>query len=112
MTKPKHILSIPEWEDVLEQTKEKPILFFKHSSTCPISATAYEQFIAYETDVEKYFLIVSEQRPVSNQIESDLDVKHQSPQIFLIENEQALWHTSHWKINKKNIDEAVKEHIQ
>ncbi len=112
MAEPKQMLSIEDWKNVLEKSKERPILVFKHSITCPISATAYEQFLTHETDIDKYFLIVSEQRPVSNQMADDLDVTHQSPQIFLLEKEQALWHTSHWNINEKNIAKALKEHVE
>ncbi|WP_339160946.1 bacillithiol system redox-active protein YtxJ [Siminovitchia sp. FSL W7-1587] len=100
-----------EWEKVLHQTNEEPVFIFKHSSTCPVSANAFKEYESFSTDMNKYFLIVSESRTVSNQIASDLDIKHESPQIFLLKDEKAVWNTSHWHITENNIKNAVKEHI-
>lgn len=100
-----------EWEKTLHKTNEEPVFVFKHSSTCPISANAFKEYESFPTDMEKYFLIVGESRTVSDQIASDLDIKHESPQIFLLKNEKALWNTSHWNITEKNIENAVKEHL-
>jgi bacillithiol system protein YtxJ len=105
------IKTTDEWENILHKTKEEPVFVFKHSSTCPVSADAFEEYKNFETDLDKYFLIVSETRTVSNQIADDLKIKHESPQIFLLKDEKALWNTSHWHITGQNIESAVKEHL-
>lgn len=86
-------------------------LLFKHSTTCPISAKAHEEFLAYleGKDMEAAYVWVIEDRPVSNKIAEDFGIKHESPQIFLLEDGQVTWNTSHWKITKDNIKEAVGE---
>jgi bacillithiol system protein YtxJ len=109
MAKYKEITSIPEWENVLQQSKEKPVLLFKHSTTCPVSAAAYREFTSYDTEIDSYLVKVIESRPVSNKIESDLSVQHKSPQMFVLSNEKPVWHDSHWNITEKNIAKAVEE---
>lgn len=109
MAKYTEITSIPEWENVLQQSKSKTVLLFKHSTTCPVSAAAYKEFTSFETEIDSYLVKVIESRPVSNKIESDLSVQHKSPQIFLLSNEEPVWHTSHWNITEEKIAKAVGE---
>ncbi|WP_042201428.1 bacillithiol system redox-active protein YtxJ [Paenibacillus camerounensis] len=84
-------------------------LLFKHSTTCPISAKAHEEFQAYVQSSETPAAIVHviEDRPVSNQIAEEFGIKHESPQIFLLDGSDVSWNTSHWKITRSAIKEAV-----
>lgn len=101
------ITTLPEWENVLQKSKEKPVLLFKHSTTCPVSAAAYREFTSFESDMDAYLVKVIESRPVSNEIESNLGVQHQSPQIFIVSNEEPIWHASHWNITENKIGQAM-----
>ena len=101
--------SVEEWEAIFEREDHKPFWLLKHSTTCPISAQAYgqvEEYMKISNDVDTYFIKVRESAPVSNQIETDIKVKHASPQLLLIKNKRVLWNTSHWDITKENMDEA------
>jgi bacillithiol system protein YtxJ len=86
-------------------------LLFKHSTTCPISAKAHEEFQAYAqgADTPAAIVHVIEDRPVSNQIAEDFGIKHESPQIFLLDGGEVRWNTSHWKITRDAIKEAVNQ---
>lgn len=103
----KQITTEEEWKNILNESKEKPVFMFKHSNTCPISANAYKEYQEFSTDLDKYYLIVSESRPVSNQVADDLQIKHESPQIFLLKDGKATWNTSHWNITGDNMKEAL-----
>lgn len=85
-------------------------LLFKHSTICPISTAAYEEFQAslQQQDVPSAVILVREDRPVSNAVEERFGIKHESPQIFLLEDGQVKWHTSHWKITQDSIAQALK----
>lgn len=85
-------------------------LLFKHSTTCPISAAAYSEFQAFLQDqsVPAAVIHVIEDRPVSNEVAERFEIKHESPQLFLLEDGQVKWHTSHWKITKDAIAQALK----
>lgn len=106
------INSLEQWNEVFDRSNEKPLFVFKHSTTCPISADALQQFQQYlESEPNKeidYVLVkVIEARPVSNQIAADIRVKHESPQAIIIDKKQAKWNASHWKITNKSIKEAI-----
>lgn len=101
------ITTIPEWETVLQQSKEKPVLILKHSTTCPISAGAYKEFTSFKTDIDAYLVKVIESRPVSNEISSVLSVKHQSPQALVLSEAKPVWHASHSNITEKNLAKAM-----
>jgi bacillithiol system protein YtxJ len=103
----KQLQSIDELHEFVQQPGKH--LLFKHSTTCPISAKAHEEFQEFvsENPTSAAIVHVIEDRPVSNQVAEDFGIKHESPQIFLIENGEVRWNTSHWKIKKETIKEAL-----
>lgn len=109
MSNYKEISTIDQWKEVLEKSKDKPALLFKHSTTCPISANAYREFVDFESPVETYLVKVIESRDVSNEIASDVNVQHASPQALLITNSQVVWNASHGRITGNSLAEAVTE---
>ena len=76
------LTSIDQFEKVLNDNPN--VFVMKHSSTCPISASAYDQFnkFLYERDMDGYYLIVQEERELSDYIADKTGVKHESPQAF------------------------------
>ncbi|MFD1037745.1 bacillithiol system redox-active protein YtxJ [Virgibacillus byunsanensis] len=111
MSELRELQSNEELENVWDSTTEKPTLLFKHSTTCPISAAAfkrYQSFIESADDrVASYMVKVIESRDVSNQIAAKTNIKHESPQIFLLRNKEVLWHSSHSKITVDAINNAL-----
>jgi bacillithiol system protein YtxJ len=105
----KELHTIEEWQDVLAKSKDEPILLLKHSTTCPISTSAFNRVENFETDLPKYWLKVRETRPVSNEIESTLGVEHQSPQLFILNKGEAVWNASHTVITDNEINRGLKE---
>lgn len=105
----KELQTSSDWKNVLEQSKETPVFVLKHSTTCPVSATAYREFDASVTAIQKYFLRIQDNRSVSDEIESDLGVRHESPQLFLLKDGKALWQATHYAISKSKINKALEE---
>ncbi len=106
------LASEKEWGELLEKSTEKLVLLFKHSTSCPVSAEAYQEFRSFvekhTSDPYEYGLVkVIESRPVSNKIAEELDVKHQSPQLIVIKDNAVRWHDSHWRITEAKIAEVV-----
>ncbi|QHW34466.1 bacillithiol system redox-active protein YtxJ [Paenibacillus rhizovicinus] len=105
----KEIQSIEEWNAALEGSSSRPLVVFKHSTTCPVSANAYNEFANYlnsdaATGDADYVLVkVIESRPVSNQIAEDIAVKHESPQIILVKDKAKYWTASHWSITEAHM---------
>jgi bacillithiol system protein YtxJ len=107
MTAIPHLHSTEQLDEFVNQPGKR--LLFKHSTICPISTAAYEEFQAYlsEHATPAAVILVREDRPVSNEVAERYGIKHESPQIFLFEDGSVKWHTSHWKITKQAITEAV-----
>lgn len=104
----KEITTIEEWNELLEKSTEKEQVILKHSTTCPVSFNALDEYNDYLQDepnenVDYTLVKVRESRPVSNQIEADLDVKHESPQIISFKNKAKYWSTSHWSVTKAHM---------
>lgn len=88
-------------------------LLLKHSSTCPISQAAYdeyEKFAKEHENIKTYYLIVQEDRPLSNYVAEHFRIKHESPQAILFKNSEPVWHASHWKITDKSLVNAIEEY--
>ncbi|MBP2241440.1 bacillithiol system protein YtxJ [Cytobacillus eiseniae] len=97
--------------DNVVQTGEL-IIMFKHSATCPVSQAAYEEFEKFaqeHPDLKTYYLIVQEDRPLSNHIAESFHIKHESPQAILFNNSDCSWHASHWKITFESLTKAIEE---
>ena len=108
------ITSIEELNGVLDNAGAAPFLLFKHSTVCPISTRAHSQVMAYleeEDALPLYLVKVIESRPVSNEIADRLAVVHQSPQLILVHEGQAVWKTSHISIKTKAIRKAAGKHV-
>ena len=107
------IEAVPEVARLLDASREAPVLFFKHSLTCPVSSRAfgeYQRFLAErpEDDGTVYTLVeIQNARDVSNEIAERTGVRHESPQALLLRGGEVAWHASHWSINVKALTAAV-----
>lgn len=87
-----------------EESKTQPIVIFKHSTICSISSTAKTRLERQWEDagletVKPYYLDLISFRPVSNEIADLFQVRHESPQLLLIQNGVCTYHASHLGIN-------------
>ena len=106
--------SIEQLNSAKKTTEDQPLLLFKHSTRCPISAHAYQEMNDYlhnsPNESVKYGIIyVAEDRPVSNEAAERLGVKHESPQVILIKNGTPVWHTSHSEITSRRLADTLSE---
>lgn len=108
----KEITTNEEWNTIFEGTNSKPVVVLKHSTACPVSANALDEYESYlgstpNQEVDYILVKVIESRPVSNQIAEDTGVKHASPQILYIKNKETIWNTSHWSITKQHMNAVL-----
>ncbi len=107
----KPLTSPQSLEQVLAESESSPVLVFKHSTACPVSAAAHQEVAAYENAAPgalPVFLVrVIEERPVSNLIAGTLNVAHASPQIILVRHRAAVWNASHMGITASAIQKAA-----
>ncbi len=108
----KEITTIEEWDEILANSAEKEQIILKHSTTCPVSFNALKEYDDYLADFPNenidYTLVkVRESRPVSNKIEEDLAVKHESPQIIYIKDKKKYWSATHWSVTKAHMTAVI-----
>jgi len=100
------ITDTKSFEDLAERSKERPMVIFKHSLTCPISAAAYQQMEQFNGEVA--LVEVQRARALSTEIESRLGVAHESPQVIVMSKGQVVWNASHFKITAEAVADAVR----
>ncbi|MDH4090458.1 MAG: bacillithiol system redox-active protein YtxJ [Cyclobacteriaceae bacterium] len=98
---------------ILEESKLTPVLIFKHSNRCSISRVALDRlerkWNAEELgNLKLYFLDLLSYREISHKIASQFGVRHESPQVLVIENGQSVYNQSHWGIDYERILEVSK----
>ncbi len=93
-------------DDLANLSKDRPVVIFKHSLTCPISAAAYNQMAEFEGEVA--LVEVQRARELSGEIEKRLGVAHESPQVIVLRDGRVAWNASHFKITADAVAEAVR----
>ena len=101
------ITDIRAFEELLSRSKERPVVIFKHSTTCPISASAYQQMARFEGEVA--LVEIQRARELSREIEDRTGVAHESPQVIVLRNGQVVWNASHSKVEAVAVTKAVRE---
>jgi len=106
------MLTLADVEAVIEASRKRPVLVFKHSTRCPISAAAHREWRAFlaspEADRADHFWVrVVQERPVSLALAGRVGVVHQSPQALLIKDGRAVWHDSHYGITAGRLKAAL-----
>lgn len=102
------IQSEQDLEDAVKRSYEQKIAVFKHSTSCFISKTVLRNFEKEIEQAEKqevvfYFLDLLAYRSISNKIAEDFAIRHESPQLIVIENGKAINSASHQDITLSQI---------
>lgn len=106
------IKTLDSWKEVLEQSHKMPCLVLKFSLTCISSISALKEFKALATELPKYVVIVQKERDVSNAIERDLQVKHESPQFIILQGGKGIWQATHYKIKQPLLVEGLRLYVK
>jgi bacillithiol system protein YtxJ len=108
MAELKELTSKAQVDELLNS--DEPVWVYKHSETCPISASAQKHVRAYlenhDPEVAAGQVTVQRHRELSDYIADETGVKHETPQALLVEGRQVLWHGSHRTITGDQLREA------
>ena len=91
--------------EIRDRSTGRPQVIFKHSTRCSTSALVkgrLERGTA-PTGLDFYYLDLIRYRPISNKIETDFMVRHESPQVLIIRNGECVYDESHMGINMDEI---------
>ncbi|PQA93111.1 thioredoxin family protein [Chryseobacterium shigense] len=99
----KKIESSEDLAKAIEASYHHKIAIFKHSTRCFISSTVLKNFereidsLDHKPDL--YYLDLLEHRLISNKIAEDLGIRHESPQLIIIEDGKVVDSSSHEDIS-------------
>ena len=92
---------------LIAESTIRPVFLFKHSNTCGISLDMLEQLEAVNGDV--HVVTVQNSRALSNSIAQKLDIRHASPQAFVLRNGTTIYHATHYGIDPDEIANKLYE---
>lgn len=95
-------------DNLLADSKTKPVIVFKHSNACSISSRAYREMQQFEGDVN--ILIVQSARDVSRELATLTGVRHETPQVIILRDGKAVWDASHFDVKAAAVADAVASH--
>ena len=93
-------------EQLFERSHSRPVLLFKHSNACPISARAYRQLEQLDGDVA--IVVVQKSREVSREVETRTGVRHETPQALVLCKGEVVWSASHFDVTTDAVEGALK----
>lgn len=109
---PWHVLSnLEQLDEIVEQSKTKPVAIFKHSTRCGISRGVLKllekNYKLTDDQLKLYYLDLLQNRDISNEIAARYKVRHESPQMIVIKNGVVVHHDSHHSIEAAHLEKFV-----
>lgn len=95
-------------DNLLTDSKQKPVIVFKHSNACSISSRAYREMEKVEGQVN--ILEVQSAREISRELANLTGVRHETPQVIVLRDGKAVWNASHFDVHAAAVAKAVESH--
>jgi bacillithiol system protein YtxJ len=96
---------------LLAESADHPVLIFKHSRACGVSAEALDELrehLRQATAGTRYAIItVQTHRDLAQAVARRLGVRHETPQAILVRDGRAVWSASHWRVNTAELQRAL-----
>ena len=103
---------IPSLDAAIAESRERPVLLFKHSRYCGVSMEALEELKAHiqsqaGAPAAYKMITVQTHRSVSDAAAELLGLRHQTPQAILLRHGKVVWNASHFSITATKLDQAL-----
>ena len=107
---------LEQLDRLLSESHTRPLLLFKHSFSCGVSAEALDELIDHlNADIvaagvpdPRYAIVtVQTHRDVSNAVSTKLGVRHETPQALLIRDGRVIWSASHFRVTAEAMKTAL-----
>ena len=95
-------------EKLFADSRERPVLVFKHSIACPISSRAYREMEQLDG---VNLLEVQNSRQLSRELEQITGVQHETPQVIVLRDGKAVWNASHYDVKATAVSKALEANI-
>jgi bacillithiol system protein YtxJ len=114
MSRLKPVSDLSELDAVIAESRERPVLLFKHSRHCGVSCEALDELHAHleRSDMRASYRLITVQthRPISDAAAQVLGIRHETPQAILLRGGKAVWNASHFRITANTLDEITLRH--
>lgn len=111
MSRLTHLSEMAELDAAITDSRERPVLLFKHSRTCGISCEALDELRTHidsaAADVAYRIITVQSHRTLSDEVAVRFGIRHESPQAILLRGGQPVWTGSHWRITAGELDKVI-----
>jgi bacillithiol system protein YtxJ len=108
-----HVQRLDELDILLAESSRRPLLLFKHSRSCGVSAEALDELVDHlngeSIDARYAMVTVQTHRDISNAVADRLGVRHHTPQAILVRDGRAVWSASHFRVSAPAIRQALSE---
>ena len=92
-------------EAAIEESRIRPVLLFKHSTSCGLSSGVFRDVSMVDGDIN--LIIVQTDRHISNEIERRTGIKHESPQAIVLKDGEPVYHASHYDITVDDLNRQL-----
>lgn len=107
----KPLADLAALEAAIAESRQRPVLIFKHSRSCGISCEAFDELHAHvaEGGVEASYNVITVQnsRNVSDAAASRFGLRHETPQAILLKDGIPVWNASHFRITADELRRAL-----
>ena len=98
-------------EAAIAESRERPVVLFKHSRTCGISLEALDELHAHLERSPGHatykVIVVQSHRRLSEHTAELLGVRHETPQVILLKDGRPVWKASHFRITADELGRAL-----
>lgn len=106
------LLNPSDVDGLLAASHEQPVMLLKHSIACPVSARGQREFVLFgeeDEDFPLYAVVVQYAREASAYVAEALGLRHETPQVILVKDGEAIYDASHLAITREALREAARE---
>jgi bacillithiol system protein YtxJ len=105
------IHGLDELDYALGESRHRPLVLFKHSYSCGVSAEALDELLTHlavkRNDARYAMVTVQTHREVSNAIAARLGIRHETPQALVVSDGRVVWSASHFRVNAAALEQAL-----
>lgn len=110
-----HLNDEQEVERLIEESYQRPVALFKHSTRCGISHFVKDSLHSnWRLNSEKlgfYLIDLLNFRQLSNHVAERFGIAHQSPQLILLHEGKPIYNASHQAISVDELHAVVADKI-
>ena len=106
------LVDVQSLDAAIAESRERPVLLFKHSRYCGVSCEALDELEAHidgrgGDGVAYKMITVQTHRPVSDAASQRLGLRHETPQAILLRDGKVVWNASHFRITATQLDQSI-----